>query len=71
MDDKLKEIYDSLTEEQKEKALSCTTQDELMDFAGEEDIELPEELLEEGAGGFKKTTRKGNSSSSGSKGIFC
>ena len=51
MNEKLKEIYDSLTDEQKEKAKNCKTVDELMDFAGEEDIELPEELLENVAGG--------------------
>ena len=60
MDEKLKEIYDSLTDGQKEKALACTTQEELMDFAGEEDIELPEELLGDVAGGLKLIP-KGNS----------
>ena len=53
MNEKLKEIYDSLTDEQKEKAMNCKTVEELMDFAGEEDIELPEELVEDVAGGFK------------------
>ncbi len=51
MNEKLKEIYDSLTDEQKEKAKACKTPEELMAFAGEEDIELPEELLETVAGG--------------------
>ena len=51
MNEKLREIYDSLTDEQKEKAMNCKTAEELMDFAGEEDIELPEELVESVAGG--------------------
>lgn len=51
MNEKLKEIYDSLTDEQKEKAMNCKTAEELMEFAGEEDIELPEDLLGNVAGG--------------------
>ena len=48
----LKGLYDSLTDEQKEKAKACTTADELMVLAGEEGIELPYELLYAAAGGF-------------------
>ena len=47
----LKEIYDSLTDEQKEKAKECKTADELVKLAGEEDIELPDEALDAAAGG--------------------
>ena len=52
MNEKFKEIYDSLTDEQKEKTMNCKTQEELMAFVGEEDIELPEELLGNVAGGL-------------------
>ena len=48
----LKGLYDSLTDEQKEKAKACTTADELMVLAGEEGIELPDELLDAAAGGY-------------------
>ena len=53
INEKLKEIYDSLTDEQKEKAKNCRTLEELVEFAGEEDIELPEELMDQVAGGIK------------------
>ena len=48
----LKEIYDSLTDEQKEKAKECKTADELLKLAGEEGIELSDELLDAAAGGY-------------------
>ncbi len=48
----LKGIYDSLTDEQKEKAKQCKTMDELMVLAGKEGIELPDELLDAVAGGY-------------------
>ena len=55
MDEKTKKIiagiYDSLTDEQKEKAKKCETMDELMEFAGSEGFELPDEVLESVAGG--------------------
>ncbi len=55
MDDKLNEtlkgIYDSLTEEQKEKAKACKTMDDFLKFAGEEGIELPDETMDSVAGG--------------------
>lgn len=47
----LKGIYDSLTGEQKEKAKKCKTTDELLKLAGEEGIELPDEVLDAAAGG--------------------
>ena len=47
----LKGIYDSLTDEQKEKAKKCKTMDELLKLAGEEGIELPDEVLDAAAGG--------------------
>ncbi|MBR4442398.1 MAG: hypothetical protein IKS52_03920 [Clostridia bacterium] len=48
----LKEIFDSLTDEQKEKAKQCRTMDELMELAGKEGIELPDEALDQVAGGY-------------------
>lgn len=54
MDDKLntvlKGIYDSLTDEQKEKAKNCKTMDELAVLAGKESVELPDEVLNAIAG---------------------
>ena len=47
----LKNVWDSLTDEQKEKAKECKTADELLKLAGEEGIELPDELLDAAAGG--------------------
>ena len=47
----LKSIWENLTDEQKEKAKECKTADELIAFAGEEGIELPDEVLDAVAGG--------------------
>ena len=46
-----KTVWDSLTDEQKEKARECKTADELLKLAGEEGIELPDEVLDAAAGG--------------------
>ena len=55
MDNKMKEImdsvYENLTDEQKEKAKQCKTMDELMALAGEWGIELPDEAMDAVAGG--------------------
>ena len=48
----LKGIYDNLTDEQKAKAKACKSEQELLDFAGEEGIELPDDLAESVSGGF-------------------
>ena len=50
--DVLKDIYNTLTDEQKEKAKACRTMDELAELAGKEGIELPDEVLATVAGGF-------------------
>ena len=47
----LKSIYDSLTDEQKEKVKACKTADEFKAFAEKEGIELTDEMLDEVAGG--------------------
>ena len=48
----LKNIYDSLTDEQKEKAKACKTADEFKEFAEKEGIELTDEELDQIAGGL-------------------
>ena len=48
----IKGVYDSLTDEQKEKAKACKTNDELLKLAGEEGIELPDEVMDAVAGGY-------------------
>ena len=52
LNEALKGMWDSLTDEQKEKAKECKSMDELMSLAGKMRIELPDELLETVAGGF-------------------
>ncbi len=58
----LKAAWDSLTEEQKAKAKECKTAEALVQFAGQEGIELPDELLDAVAGGYlvKKTDQYGS-----------
>ena len=55
MEEKMKAIMDSifetLTDEQKEKAKQCKTMDELMAFAGKEGLEIPDEALDFVSGG--------------------
>ena len=48
----LRSIRSSLTEEQLEKAKACKTAEELMALAGKEGIELPDEVLNAIAGGY-------------------
>ena len=52
----LKGIWDSLTDEQKEKAKNCKTMDELTALAAKEGIELPDEVLDAVAGGLLDLT---------------
>ena len=47
----IKSILDNLTDEQKEKAKKCKTMDELVAFAGQEGLELPDEALDYVNGG--------------------
>ena len=47
----LKEIYENLTDEQKEKVKTCKDMDELMKLAGEWGMELPDELVDTVSGG--------------------
>ena len=52
MKEKLKGIYENLTDEQKEKAKACKNKDELMKLAGEWGVELPDEVVDAVAGGI-------------------
>ena len=51
MEKALEKFLANLTDEQKEKAKECKTIEELMDFAGKEGVELPDEFLDDVAGG--------------------
>ena len=56
MDDKMKEklktIFDSLNDEQLERAKECKSIDELLAVVGEEGMELPDEIVDAVAGGY-------------------
>ncbi len=52
LNEALKGMWNSLTDEQKEKAKNCKSMDELTALAGRMGIELPDELLESVAGGL-------------------
>ena len=51
LNEALKGMWDSLTDEQKEKAKQCQSMDELMQLAGKLGVELPDEILDSVAGG--------------------
>lgn len=55
MDEKMKKAFEkfcsNLTDAQKERAKECKTLDELMEFAGREGVEIPDEFLDTVAGG--------------------
>ena len=51
MTELFKDVWDSLTDEQKKKAAECKNADELLAFAGSEGIELPDELVDAVSGG--------------------
>ena len=51
MNELLKSVFDSLTDEQKEKAQACKTDEELLALAAREGIELPDEALDAVSGG--------------------
>ncbi|MBQ9545284.1 MAG: hypothetical protein IJV00_09170 [Clostridia bacterium] len=48
----LKEICDSLTDEQKKKAKACKNEEELLKLAAQEGIELPDEIMDAITGGY-------------------
>ena len=51
LEETLKGIYNSLTDEQKEKVKACKSSEEIMELVSKEGIELPEELMDKVAGG--------------------
>ena len=55
MDEKMKAtikgIYDNLSDDLKEKVKACKTMEEVMELAGKEGIELPDEVVDAVAGG--------------------
>ena len=51
MNEEIKKIFDSLTSEQKEKAMACKTAEEFIKFASDAGIALPDGLLDDVAGG--------------------
>ncbi len=55
MDEKMKAtikgIYDNLSDDLKEKVKACKTMEEVMELAGKEGIELPDEVVEAISGG--------------------
>lgn len=51
LNEALKGIWGSLTDEQKAKAKGCKTMDELTALAGKEGVELPDEALDMVSGG--------------------
>lgn len=51
--DKFKTVWDSLTDEQKARAKNCKTVDDLLAFAKNEKIELPDEVLDDISGGIQ------------------
>lgn len=52
LNEALKGMWDSLTDEQREKAKQCQSMDELTALAGSMGVELPDELLDSVAGGY-------------------
>ena len=52
MKDAFKDVYEKLNDEQKKKADSCKSTDELLKLLGEWNIELPDELASIAAGGY-------------------
>ena len=51
MNEEVKKIFDSLTDEQKEKLKACKSAEELLKLAQDAGIALPDEVLEAVAGG--------------------
>ena len=52
MNEIVEKFIGCLTDEQKEKAMSCENMDEFMKLAGEWGVELPDEIVEAVAGGY-------------------
>ena len=59
LNEALKGMWDSLTDEQKEKAKACKSMDELTVLAGQMGVELPNEMLDAVAGGATRSMPNG------------
>ena len=59
LDEALRSVYDSLTDEQKAKAKACESAEEVMQLAADEGIELPDEVLQAVSGGYIFRTQRG------------
>ena len=57
MNEVMKGIYEKLTDKQKAKAKACETMEQFMKLAGEWGIELPDELADAVAGGWRHGVR--------------
>lgn len=55
----LRSVYNSLTDEQKAKAKACKSDEEIMQLAAAEGIELPDEILQSVSGGYVYRTEMG------------
>ena len=51
LSEQMAEVLNGLTDEQKEKANACKTFEELITLLGEMNVSLPDELMDEVAGG--------------------
>ena len=52
VEEALRSVWESLTEEQKEKTRACNTSEELTELAAKEGVELPDEVLSAVSGGY-------------------
>ena len=55
----LKSIFNSLSDEQKAKARKCTTAEELIAFFSNEEVSIPDEMLEQVSGGKDSVNKNG------------
>ena len=65
MNELLAGVMNGLTAEQKEKAAACKDNQELIALLGDMGVALPDELLDDAAGGFVVRTAKMNQASKG------
>ena len=59
LEEALRGVYGSLTDEQKAKAKACKSAEEVMQLVADEGIELPDEVLEAVSGGYLFRTHRG------------
>ena len=59
LEEALRGVYGSLTDEQKAKAKACKSSEEVIQLAADEGIELPDEVLDAVSGGYLFRTQRG------------